>query len=84
MYYRFTLFTVAKSDVFKYDIRPSKTISDRCVCVCVAETVSSVYGAPVRFEDGEAVDLKTHIKPQTKIRLIRSGIARCVCQYFSN
>ncbi|XP_058235183.1 ribosomal oxygenase 1 isoform X3 [Hemibagrus wyckioides] len=41
-----------------------------------AETASSVYGAPVRFEDGEAVDLKTHIKPQTKIRLIRAGIAR--------
>ncbi|KAB5539983.1 hypothetical protein PHYPO_G00095660 [Pangasianodon hypophthalmus] len=41
-----------------------------------AEKASSVYGAPVRFEDGEAVDLTTHMKAQTKIRLLRAGIAR--------
>ncbi|MCJ8743866.1 hypothetical protein PDJAM_G00099200 [Pangasius djambal] len=40
------------------------------------EKASSVYGAPVRFEDGEAVDLTTHMKAQTKIRLLRAGIAR--------
>ncbi|KAF7690433.1 ribosomal oxygenase 1 isoform X1 [Silurus meridionalis] len=41
-----------------------------------AEEASSVYGAPVRFEDGEAVNLNTYMKPQTKIRLMRAGIAR--------
>ncbi|TSK58200.1 Ribosomal oxygenase 1 [Bagarius yarrelli] len=41
-----------------------------------AETASSVHGAPVRFEDGEVVDLKLHMKSQTKIRLIRLGICR--------
>lgn len=56
----------------------SNVISNNCVCGCVAEKAGSVYGAPVRFEDGEAVDLNTHMKAQTKIRLIRAGIARCV------
>ncbi|KAI5609405.1 ribosomal oxygenase 1 [Silurus asotus] len=41
-----------------------------------AEEASSVYGAPVRFEDGEAVNVNTYMKPQTKIRLMRAGIAR--------
>ncbi|XP_066532221.1 ribosomal oxygenase 1 [Hoplias malabaricus] len=40
------------------------------------EKSSSVYGAPARWEDGEAVGLAAHIKSQTKIRLIRAGVAR--------
>ncbi|XP_030628508.1 ribosomal oxygenase 1 [Chanos chanos] len=41
-----------------------------------AEKQSSVYGAPARWDDGEALDVAVHIKGHTKIRLIRAGIAR--------
>ncbi|XP_062406441.1 ribosomal oxygenase 1 [Sardina pilchardus] len=41
-----------------------------------AEKASSVYGAPARWEDGEALGLTVHVRPQTRIRLIRAGIAR--------
>ncbi|XP_062857772.1 ribosomal oxygenase 1 [Trichomycterus rosablanca] len=40
------------------------------------EYASSVYGAPVRFEDGNVVDSAVLVKPQTKIRLVRAGICR--------
>ncbi|XP_036438083.1 ribosomal oxygenase 1 [Colossoma macropomum] len=40
------------------------------------EKSSSVYGASARWEDGEAVDVAVHMKGQTKIRLIRAGVAR--------
>ncbi|KAL2082638.1 hypothetical protein ACEWY4_022456 [Coilia grayii] len=40
------------------------------------EKASSVYGAPARWEDGEALGLVIHMRPQTRIRLIRAGIAR--------
>ncbi|KAL0967598.1 hypothetical protein UPYG_G00254290 [Umbra pygmaea] len=40
------------------------------------EQASSVQGAPSRWEDGEAVDVGVAIKSQTRIRLIRAGIAR--------
>ncbi|KAJ8009306.1 hypothetical protein DPEC_G00087520 [Dallia pectoralis] len=40
------------------------------------ELTGSVQGAPSRWENGEAVDVGGFIKSQTRIRLIRSGIAR--------
>ncbi|KAG9283122.1 ribosomal oxygenase 1 [Astyanax mexicanus] len=40
------------------------------------EKASSVYGAPARWEDGEAVNVTVQMKGQTKIRLIRAGVAR--------
>ncbi|XP_018590816.2 ribosomal oxygenase 1 [Scleropages formosus] len=40
------------------------------------EQASSVYSAPTRIEDGKARDVTAHIKPETKIRLLRDGIAR--------
>ncbi|XP_024234309.1 ribosomal oxygenase 1 [Oncorhynchus tshawytscha] len=40
------------------------------------ERASSVQGAPSRWEDGEAVDVGVTIRGQTRVRLIRSGIAR--------
>ncbi|XP_036406303.1 ribosomal oxygenase 1 [Megalops cyprinoides] len=40
------------------------------------EKASSMQGAPARWEDGEARDVTVHMKAQTKIRLIRDGIAR--------
>ncbi|XP_017551174.1 ribosomal oxygenase 1 isoform X1 [Pygocentrus nattereri] len=40
------------------------------------EKSSSVYGASARWEDGEAVDVAVRMKGQTKIRLIRAGVAR--------
>ncbi|KAL6486679.1 hypothetical protein MHYP_G00060710 [Metynnis hypsauchen] len=40
------------------------------------EKSSSVYGASARWEDGEAVDVALHMNGQTKIRLIRAGVAR--------
>ncbi|XP_072543284.1 ribosomal oxygenase 1 isoform X2 [Salminus brasiliensis] len=40
------------------------------------EKASSVYGAPARWEDGEAVNVTVRMKGSTKIRLIRGGVAR--------
>uniref|UniRef100_A0A3P8ZQZ4 Bifunctional lysine-specific demethylase and histidyl-hydroxylase n=1 Tax=Esox lucius TaxID=8010 RepID=A0A3P8ZQZ4_ESOLU len=40
------------------------------------ELASSVHGAPSRWENGKAVDVGALMKSQTRIRLIRSGIAR--------
>uniref|UniRef100_A0A3P8XTE7 Bifunctional lysine-specific demethylase and histidyl-hydroxylase n=1 Tax=Esox lucius TaxID=8010 RepID=A0A3P8XTE7_ESOLU len=39
------------------------------------ELASSVHGAPSRWENGKAVDVGALMKSQTRIRLIRSGIA---------
>ncbi|XP_076874145.1 ribosomal oxygenase 1 isoform X2 [Brachyhypopomus gauderio] len=53
------------------------------------EKASSVWGAPVRWDDGEAVDMAIHVKNQTKIRLLRAGVARlcsngeAVCLYYT-
>ncbi|CAB1343079.1 unnamed protein product [Coregonus sp. 'balchen'] len=41
------------------------------------ERASSVQGAPSRWQDGEAVDMGVAIRGQTRVRLVRSGIARC-------
>ncbi|KAJ8410321.1 hypothetical protein AAFF_G00203020 [Aldrovandia affinis] len=40
------------------------------------EKASSVHGASARWEDGAVQDATVRIKGNTKIRLIRSGIAR--------
>nr|XP_055042109.1 ribosomal oxygenase 1 isoform X2 [Misgurnus anguillicaudatus] len=40
------------------------------------EHASSVYGAPVRWGDGEALNVNVQIKGQTQIRLVRAGAAR--------
>ncbi|KAA0708234.1 Ribosomal oxygenase 1 [Triplophysa tibetana] len=40
------------------------------------EQASSVYGAPARWRDGEALDVAVQIKSQTQIRLVRAGAAR--------
>ncbi|KAI7799605.1 bifunctional lysine-specific demethylase and histidyl-hydroxylase NO66 [Triplophysa rosa] len=40
------------------------------------EQASSVYGAPARWRDGEALDVAVQIKGQTQIRLVRAGAAR--------
>uniref|UniRef100_A0A4W4F4P2 Bifunctional lysine-specific demethylase and histidyl-hydroxylase n=1 Tax=Electrophorus electricus TaxID=8005 RepID=A0A4W4F4P2_ELEEL len=53
------------------------------------EKASSVWGAPVRWDDGETVDMAVHIKTQTKIRLLRGGAARlcsdgeAVCLFYT-
>lgn len=41
-----------------------------------AEKNSSIYGAPARWENGGTSGLASHMKPQTRIRLIRAGVAR--------
>ncbi|KTG01614.1 hypothetical protein cypCar_00018075 [Cyprinus carpio] len=40
------------------------------------EKASSVYGAPARWGDGEALDVTVKLKGQTQIRLVRAGAAR--------
>ncbi|XP_016362393.1 bifunctional lysine-specific demethylase and histidyl-hydroxylase NO66 isoform X1 [Sinocyclocheilus anshuiensis] len=40
------------------------------------EKASSVYGAPARWGDGEALDVTVQLKGQTQIRLVRAGAAR--------
>lgn len=54
------------------------------MCVCfVEEKASSVYGAPARWGDGEALDVTVKLKGQTQIRLVRAGAARYQCTVFS-
>uniref|UniRef100_A0A8C2HR70 Bifunctional lysine-specific demethylase and histidyl-hydroxylase n=1 Tax=Cyprinus carpio TaxID=7962 RepID=A0A8C2HR70_CYPCA len=49
----------------------------KCICVCfVEENASSVYGAPARWGDGEALDVTVQLKGQTQIRLLGAGAAR--------
>lgn len=53
----------------------------KCICVCFAEEkAGSVYGAPARWGDGEALDVAVELKNQTKIRLMRAGAARYLIQ----
>ncbi|KAL4630418.1 bifunctional lysine-specific demethylase and histidyl-hydroxylase NO66 [Arapaima gigas] len=40
------------------------------------EQSSSVQGVPTRVENGKVQNVTAHMKPQTKIRLLRDGIAR--------
>uniref|UniRef100_A0A673I2D8 Bifunctional lysine-specific demethylase and histidyl-hydroxylase n=1 Tax=Sinocyclocheilus rhinocerous TaxID=307959 RepID=A0A673I2D8_9TELE len=40
------------------------------------EKASSVYGAPARWGDGEALDVTVQLKGQTQIRLLGAGAAR--------
>lgn len=51
------------------------SVIKRCWCF-VEEQASSVYGAPARWRDGEALDVAVQIKNQTQIRLVRAGAAR--------
>ncbi|KAM9355485.1 ribosomal oxygenase 1 isoform 2-T2 [Pholidichthys leucotaenia] len=40
------------------------------------ELLSSVLGAPARWEDGQVKDVSVHIAVQTKVRILRAGCAR--------
>ncbi|XP_051954124.1 ribosomal oxygenase 1 [Xyrauchen texanus] len=57
-----------KARDFLYDCLPPVLTAE--------EKASSVYGAPARWGDGEAIDVAVQIKGQTQIRLIRAGAAR--------
>ncbi|XP_051510283.1 ribosomal oxygenase 1 [Myxocyprinus asiaticus] len=57
-----------KARDFLYDCLPPVLTAE--------EKASSVYGAPARWGDGEAIDVGVQIKGQTQIRLIRAGAAR--------
>lgn len=49
--------------------------------MCFAEEkAGSVYGAPARWGDGEALDVAVELKKQTQIRLMRAGAARYLIQ----
>ncbi|XP_023662418.2 ribosomal oxygenase 1 [Paramormyrops kingsleyae] len=57
-----------KAKEFLHDCLPPVHTAEEKAC--------SVQGAPSRWEGGQAWEVKAHIKAQTKIRLIRDGIAR--------
>lgn len=52
------------------------------LCV-VEEKACSVYGAPARWGDGEALDVTVQLKGQTQIRLVRAEAARYQYTVFS-
>lgn len=57
-----------KARVFLHDCLPPVLSAE--------EKASSVYGAPARWGDGEALDVTVQLKGQTQIRLVRAGAAR--------